>query len=225
MESYFGKKHCIPISLGFACGSAEFIALCGKKDNVFYERQVFDWLGTNMWTITELTQNRFTDFLNPEYFARRARFTYRTDTWPTHIKYDIVFMHDFKVNNFKIEFPAFIEKYQRRIQRYLSLLDSNKELLFLRIESDGEEVVHCPESRDNWADEMTPLHDFASLLKKKNTKYTILYLTYSKATRWDPLLRICFIHFPKFSYRERFSALMVENIVRDNLEFIKQSIH
>jgi hypothetical protein len=38
-------------------------------------------------------------------------------------------------------------------------------------------------------------------------------------------LRICYVHFPKFSYRERFSGLMVENIVRDNSEFIKQSIN
>ena len=225
MESYFGKKHCIPISLGIACGTAEFIALCGKKDRVFYERQVFDWLGTNMWTITELTQNGFVDFLNPECFARRARFTYRKDTWPTHIKYDIVFIHDFKLDDFKREFNAFKEKYQRRVQRYLSLVGDDKELLFLRVESDGTEVIHCPESRGNWADELSPLHDFALYLKKKGSKYSIVYLTYSEATRWDPLLRICYVHFPKFSYRERFSGLMVENIVRDNSEFIKQSIN
>jgi Putative papain-like cysteine peptidase (DUF1796) len=225
MDFYFGKKGCMPISLGFGCAPAEFIAFCGKRDGVFYERQVFDWLGTNMWAITELTENGFSDFLSPEYFARRARFTYREDSWPTNIKYDIVFIHDFKHTDYMKEFKEFKERYKRRVERYLSLLRSNKELLLLRVESDGTEVVHCPESHGNWADELTPLRNFALYLKKKGAKYSIIYLTYSGTTRWDPELRVCFVNFPKFSYRERFSAPMLEKILNDNLEFIKTSIN
>ena len=127
-----------------------------------------------------------------------------------------------------LEFPAFVEKYNRRVQRYLSLLegkDVSKELLFIRVESDGHVTVHCPESsRGDWSDEYTPLQEFAELLRGRGLKYSIVYLTYTWPTHWDEEKRICYVNFKKVDYKQRFTSQKIEEILKENLDFVQDSL-
>ena len=198
MDTLFGKPDAVPVSLGFNCSVARCITLMGERDGCFYERQVFDWLGTGMWAIVMLINNEFRDFLDSDLLEYRLRFAERKEMYPTNIKYDIPMLHDFEQRNSvrirKNELAAVVEKYQRRIQRFYSLLRGDKEIVFIRLERNLEDRITTPESANYVVDEKVSLLEFVSILKATGTKYSIIFLTDTNEDGYDPENRIYYLH-------------------------------
>ena len=198
MNSLFGKPDAVPVSLGFNCSVARCIELMSERDGHFYERQVFDWLGTSMWAIVMLIKDDFRDLLDQRLLEYRQRYTHTNELYPTNIKYDIPMLHEFDKNNsVRIrgrQLIPIVEKYQRRIERFNGLLRGDKEIVFIRLERDMSDKISTPESAAYMVDEMASLLEFVGMLKAAKTVYSIVFLTYSREDGYDPENRIYFLH-------------------------------
>ena len=198
MDVLFGKPCAIPVSLGFNCSVARCITLMGEQDGCFYERQVFDWLGTGMWAIVMLIKNEFSDFLDSNLLEYRLRYADRKELYPTNIKYDIPMLHDFEQRNSvcirNAELIPVVEKYQRRIKRFYELLKGDKEIVFIRLERNLKDRITTPESTNYVVDEKVSLLEFVSILKTSGTKYSIIFLTDTNEDGYDPENRIYYLH-------------------------------
>ena len=198
MEVLFGKPDAVPVSLGFNCSVARCIDILSERDEHFYERQVFDWLGTSMWAIVMLIKDEFRDFLDKRLLEYRKRYTHTDELYPTNIKYDIPMLHEFEKRNSvrvrEAELIPIVEKYQRRIERFNGLLRGDKEIVFIRLERDASDKIPTPESAPYVVDEMKSLLEFVGILKAAGTKYSIVFLTYTREDGYDPENRIYFLH-------------------------------
>jgi Putative papain-like cysteine peptidase (DUF1796) len=224
MNAMFNKGGCVPISLGFNCHVAMFIEKLGQMDSKFYERQIFDWLGSPMWSVYELVKNDFADFMSPQHMAIRQRYDYKDEKYPVNTKYDMSFLHDFGINVTKIPpnvMGMVSERYGRRIVRMRELLRGSRELLFIRLERDSSDKVASPESAGSAIGETEAVILFADLVKSRGAPYTIVYLTFTEPKGWDAERRICYVHFPKIDPKINFTNDRIMQIVKANSEFIK----
>jgi hypothetical protein len=198
MNTLFGKPNAIPVSLGFNCSVARCIELLSERDGHFYERQVFDWLGTSMWAIVMLIKDEFRELLDKRLLEYRKRYIHTDELYPTNIKYDIPMLHEFEKRNSvrvrEAELVPIVEKYQRRIARFNGLLRGDKEIVFIRLERDMSDKISTPESAPYLVDEMTSLLEFVKILKAAGTRYSIVFLTYAHEDGYDPENRIYFLH-------------------------------
>lgn len=225
MNALFNAAGHVPISLGFNCHVAMFIEKLAKMDSCFYERQLFDWLGSPMWGIYELVKNDFADFLKG--LVVRQRYVYKDEAYPINTRYDMSFLHDFGVNVKTIQ-PNVMSivsgRYGRRIERMRALLLDQRRLLFIRVERDPSDKVVCPESAASIRGETESMVLFADLLKEKGTLYTIVYLTFSEPTRFDVERRICYVHFNKVNPLINFTNDRIMRIIKENSNFIKECL-
>uniref|UniRef100_A0A6C0KY87 Papain-like cysteine peptidase n=1 Tax=viral metagenome TaxID=1070528 RepID=A0A6C0KY87_9ZZZZ len=225
MNVLFNAAGHIPISLGFNCHVSMFIERLGRMDNCFYERQIFDWLGTPMWGIYELVKNDFNSFLSD--ISVRSRYTYKKEAYPVNTKYDISFLHDFGVNVKTIPpnvMSMAAERYGRRIERIRSLLSGQQKLLFIRLERDPSDKLVYPESAESIRGESESMVLFADLIKAKGLVYTIVYMTFSEPTRFDAERRICYVNFPKIDPIINFTNDRIMQIIKANTKFIKECV-
>jgi hypothetical protein len=198
MNSLFGKPDAIPVSLGFNCSVARCIEMLSERDGHFYERQVFDWLGTSMWAIVMLIKDDFRNLLDKRLLEYRKRYTHTDELYPINIKYDIPMLHEFEKRNSvrvrEAELIPIVEKYQRRIERFNGLLRGDKEIVFIRLERDASDKISTPESAPYVVNEIKSLLEFVGILRAAGTKYSIVYLTYTREDGYDPENRIYFLH-------------------------------
>ena len=100
-------KHFNICSIGYDCSIKRFIS-----QYIDCELNVFDYIGTPMWSINELILNNFNDITNINYFNKKINY---------NSKYSISFIHD---HHDILTFNTFIEKYDRRIERFIKLLNT-----------------------------------------------------------------------------------------------------
>tara|TARA_B100000524_G_C23625429_1_gene361327 strand:- start:107 stop:715 length:609 start_codon:yes stop_codon:yes gene_type:complete len=121
------------VSLGASCS----IAYNLKKFDLRNEAYPFDWTRTlNLNNICKAIDNEFKDFLNLNKFelkkldesffieGNKCSYIYKNDYCS--------FYHDFYDEITKIDVNTFKQKYKRRIVRFLELLKSDKEIIFIR---------------------------------------------------------------------------------------------
>lgn len=128
------------ISLGSTCS----IAFQKQKLGIKKETYPFDWLRVeSLDDINDLFDNSFQDFLNLTKVNESDKFPVFDEEFPNLIsncnsksiimknKYEMKFYHDF---NDKTNFEEVRLKYERRIERLINLIKSDKPICFIRDE-------------------------------------------------------------------------------------------
>jgi hypothetical protein len=144
------------ISLGSDCSIAYNLQKLNFRKNAY----PFDWIKlNNINDLIDILSNNFKYLLNKEFMEIKEesdKFPYLEDNWSDilskniiikHTKYSIVFPHEIKSNNntnnnIDKQIDNLIEKYNRRIIRFLEILknDSIKKI-FIRISNKNEDLI------------------------------------------------------------------------------------
>jgi hypothetical protein len=172
------------ISLGCKCYVKLFLESIKYKS----ETQFFDYMGSSMWAINDLFKNDFSELLEDgiDSLEKKKILNSGFDKYVlTDKKYYLRFKHDFKQNcnsqikdNIKIEdFNKVNEKYLRRKERLINILEDDKEtLLFIRYEENQENRVKYFGDKKP---EIDYIYEFIDIIKEKYPlkKFCILFLS------------------------------------------------
>ena len=141
------------VSLGVDCGVANFL----KENGLRNFSLPFDWV-VSYGGVSNILKNKFRNYIP---------------------KNNLQFNHEDNVKFIHEKFPSDIEKMNRRINRFLNLLNDDKEIIFLR---KGHSEHHHSES-EVINDDLFDCEELYDILKKnyKNLKFKIiLFLVCSK---------------------------------------------
>ena len=176
-------KYDAVFSLGDLCLSS--IQL--KKHNLRPYSGVLDWVASPMLSkVNKLLENQFVGFMDYE----NLRVLGYADTFicVSDDGYDIVSNHDFGGDENSLEdlrgYDEVIEKYNRRIERFLKACNQAKRILFVRTEGTFEDVIEL----ENVLNKLVK-HDFTVLLINHTQVEGIV------EKNW-PLEKVCSIEFP-----------------------------
>lgn len=125
-------KYSHVISLGFFCSVA--IEL---EKNGFREGSLpFDWTISSLESVIQLIDNHFADFFSIDDYYQNKQFP----NYYANLRFDIEFYHEFtEFKGFEKQFPLFVSKFNKRIERFYSFL-SDGPVLFLRYIKDSDEM-------------------------------------------------------------------------------------
>ena len=219
------NTNALPISLGWNCHVALFIQDLGDMEKTRYERQVFDWFGSHMWSICELLENDFDSLTDRSMIVPRDRMEDKTLIILSHTKYDLRFLHEFK-DTYKIsdaEWSEFETKYARRIQRFKQLLTSKRPLLFFRLEEDKYNRIVYPEFKKEYNEKYYVEH-FADCMKEIGVNFQIIFFTTSFTRGYDKERNILYVQFGKANPKVDIGANQMMDIFKANLPLIRQFI-
>ncbi|MCK1997332.1 papain-like cysteine peptidase [Psychrobacillus psychrodurans] len=171
----------------FSLGDLCLASIQLKKHNLRPYSGVLDWMASvELSKVNELLENRFMDFL--EYDNLRVIGYADTFICVSDDGYNLVSNHDFDGEKNTLTYlggyAEVMEKYERRIQRFLSEMDNAKRILFVRTEGTLEDAA--------------VLQDVLSRLVKHDFSVLLINHTYVQGIvekSW-PLEKICSIEFP-----------------------------
>ena len=171
------------ISMGSNCYVKMFLDSHMSKK----ETQFFDYIGSSMWSINELLRNDFQGLYDYKNFEKKHILNKGDKYIFTNNLYYIRFKHDFKqnfnsnINDIKedLKFSEFINKYKRRQNRFIELLNSKETILFIRYEEDNKDRVKYYEEKD----ELEFIYEFMKIVKTKNLnkKFFFILLSHNKS--------------------------------------------
>ena len=181
----------ILLSLGSNCNVKKYIDTI-KPNN---PTQFFDYIGTSMWAINELIENDFSDIFNKDDFENMRTST-KYGSIITNKKYYIRFLHDLKnIDNDKTRvltinnnihvckannFTECKDKYDRRIIRFINILNSSNKVLFIRIEEDNRNRIINDIYKDKLQkSELEYTFDLSNTLKRKYSSLDFMILVIS----------------------------------------------
>jgi hypothetical protein len=198
------EKYDYAISLGYNCDIANSLISCGGRDASY----PFDWNFTKMWKINELFKNRFSDFFIKEKLVE-ARYTGN----PAKEKNNgITYVHDGRYEYLKNDDSFYNmqkEKYDRRIDRLLNLLNKDTQLLFIRLANEDTCEEHL---------------EFIKIMSEyyPNCRYKLLILNMSKENIGG---KIEYVNLHKLTryfiggyIREKYDIPLFENYKKDYFE-------
>ncbi len=221
MEEYFGThmKDYFPISLGYNCHPKKFIEILCEKDSRPYPRLPFDWIGSPMNSIYNLTINHFDSFMDYSKLIVRKRFSDKEIVYLTHIDYDIVFPHDFKdIHSINPEIVLKVKNdYIRRIDRFYSVLKSNVPLLFFRIEQEKK-----PRIDYGFVCEYEYLYTqkLSQYFKSQSIHFLIIYFTQAQRSSFDKDHNIIILNYCKEHEDDIVSAYHISAILKEQKDFL-----
>lgn len=175
------SKYNKTLSLGSTCFTKKFMLSIGINQ----ETEFFDYIGTPVWSITDLVNNDFKNIFDYNDYKNIKILSDKNDSYNiTHIPYFLVFKHDFSQTHKQFtpaiklpEFYAFKDKYLRRVNRFKYLLNTQSSILFIRYEQYKNYIIH-DRYKDKYSKcELTQLRDFSSMLQQKypNLTFHILF--------------------------------------------------
>jgi len=148
------------ISLGYFCSIALELERMGLRSC----SSPFDWCITDFEGVIKLIDNDFKDLFNEDLLYQNNS----NRAYYMNCKYKIQFFHDFNQNETLIEqLPLVREKYNRRIQRFYSMIQ--QPTLFIRYISseDGNAELRYIEEKYEW---------ILAMLKKYNSQNEIIFI-------------------------------------------------
>lgn len=171
----------------FSLGDLCLASIQLKKHNLRPYSGVLDWMASvELSKVNELLENRFLDFL--EYDNLRVIGYADTFICVSDDGYNLVSNHDFDGEKNTLTYlggyAEVMEKYERRIQRFLSEMNNAKRILFVRTEGTLEDAA--------------VLQDVLSRLVKHDFSVLLINHTYVQGIvekSW-PLEKVCSIEFP-----------------------------
>jgi len=183
-------KNYTVMSLGFNCTMKRY-----TKEFIDQPTYLFDWIGSPMWGINKFINNNF-DLFNTDDYGPVKIYNNKSDIIYCNKKYYFKFIHDLQPNTevnrliaikdkygstMKINyFNNFKEKYQRRINKFIELLNSGNSVVFLRLEENMIDKVMYDEYNKSYSKpEIEHIYEFMNIMKKKYStlKYKIIYFT------------------------------------------------
>jgi hypothetical protein len=236
---YLQKKNVL-VSLGYNC----FIKKYLNNKNILQETQLFDNIGSPMWSINEFIRNDYKYLFNINDYAYLKIYDNYNEMMMTNKKYFFVFLHDFqnkiiidkytnkKINislNLKIMYYLFKEKYERRISRFKLLLSNNNSIVFFRLEESLKNKIYHNYYKNNlkyYKSEYNYLKEFSLLIKKKykNLKFNIIFLNNSIINKFDSAYNILTINVNNINLSYDNCDYEINKIIESNKDFIMQNI-
>jgi len=223
MQNLLNIPNVIPVSLGYTCHPSMFITALGFQDKKFYERYVFDWVGSPMWSICKLIEEDFSDLNTKELFVYKNHFTGKEESYITNTKYNIIFAHDYHNTMTDVHHKEIKEKYDRRISRFKNLLSSGKPILFIRAERDRPRLINFPEYGITEPEKFY-VEKFSKMMRDRGVPFKILYFTSSYPRGWDPVNKICYVQFKKKDPDISVTGDQIMEICKANLGFIQSAL-
>ncbi|MBD7944190.1 MULTISPECIES: DUF1796 family putative cysteine peptidase [Psychrobacillus] len=171
----------------FSLGDLCLASIQLKKHNLRPFSGVLDWMASpTLSTVNELLENRFIGFM--DYDNLRVIGYADSNICVSDDAYNLVSNHDFSREKNTLEFLGsyleVMEKYERRIQRFLHQMQTAKRILFVRTEGTLEDAA----SLQNTLSEMVK-HDFNVLLINHTpVKWMV--------EKHCPLEKVCMMEFP-----------------------------
>jgi hypothetical protein len=185
----------------FSLGDLCLTSIQLKKHSLRPYSGVLDWVASPSFPkVNKLLTNRFIGFLDNEnlrVLGYADEFVCVSDEY-----YHVVSNHDFDVDKNTLEhlgsYQEVMEKYERRIQRFLGKMEKSKRILFVRTEGTFEEALELQ-------DVLLKLvkHDFCVLLINHTSVQGMV------EKNW-PLEKVCAIDFPNTDKWEGNHALWEE---------------
>ena len=135
-------NHHLVVSLGYNCYIKRFMSYL----DISRETDIFDYVGTPMWAINQLIESDFKDLdesddgLQDSVFQHLNIYGHRV---VTNMQYYMRFAHDLKEPS-DVKNKEFCAKLGRRIERFRQHLQTDKGLIFLRLQEkqSGRTVLH-----------------------------------------------------------------------------------
>lgn len=186
INTFLKDKNTTFISLGYNCFPRKFIS----SKVVGQETHYFDNIGAPMWAINEIVKNKFSlDLYNPTDIENIE--IVKNKFVNTNKKYYLRFIHDLptleSLYDKKI-FNGFVEKYNRRSKRFLSILDeasnNNRQINFIRIEETKERIKYDAYDDNYKTSELDNIKEFKNIIESLWSKlnFKIIFLSYSTQT-------------------------------------------
>ena len=218
-------KYSYAVSRGSSCFSRRFIDVCKMSNEYLF----FDWIGSSMWAINELMASRFHGLDNINDYQPVIIRPSDQKKIITHAEFYLRFLHDFSpymharglLPQDKKHAELIIEKYRRRAERFIDVLSSLKELLFIRIEEDVKDRIIYEKYAQKPKDELQELFRFTALVKDLNPKleFQVLFFSTSFETRQYIDERIFVVgHQKKMDWKS--CATELSSIVQENRAFL-----
>lgn len=132
------KQYDEVVSLGTACQAAWQLEGNGIRRLAY----PFDWLVTPFHGLIPFLTHQGAGFLDRDKIEivktlpGKATYLHVAD-----LTYDIHFIHDFRGGEGIDNYDKIKDKYDRRIQRFFTLLQSNKKILFFRVQISRDEAI------------------------------------------------------------------------------------
>jgi hypothetical protein len=183
--------------------------------------QIFDYIGTSMWSIVELLKNDFAGLLEKDKLVKMPIRSQTELIW-TNVTYYVRFLHDLMDAK---HIDKTFEKNERRIIRFKSLINQNKPLILMRLEESQKNRIQY-EQFNKYLDKTE--HEYVVELSqwlKLNTKlkFRILYLG-TKETQYDAENNIIFIKTNIDEHTWDNCNVTMNNLINENNEVIKLSL-
>jgi hypothetical protein len=146
------KKYDETVSLGTACQSAWHL----EANEIRKWAYPFDWLITPFESLMIFMESRGAGFLDKDQLTIvETLHGHPSMLHVVNLAYNIHFIHDFLAPDM-FNYDAVKEKYDRRIKRFFDLLESNKKVLFIRVQISRPEA----ECLDNYLHTHYPNLDY-----------------------------------------------------------------
>jgi len=125
--NFIAVKYKFVISLGHGCQPAIHL----KKNRLRKASFPLDWVATPQRALISLFDTRFDKFLDRDHLVAREHVgNYKEKIVNTF--YNLTFFHHFSVGGLETELPIVQDKFDKRIKRLYSILESKYPVLFVR---------------------------------------------------------------------------------------------
>jgi len=205
------KKYKV-LSIGTNCFCRKYI----EKYVEPRELHVFDRIGTTMWSIVELVKNDFDGLLDKNNFELTK--IYENDK-PMYVnqRYFTKFLHD-DFSDKKIKETT--ETYKRRIDRFKQSLQSDKFLIFMRIQEwQVGQILNEECKKHNEKTEYQYLEDFSEWLSSQQIQFRIIYIGQIE-NKYDDKYKIICLNDKADQYVWATCEKSINSLLENNKDFI-----
>lgn len=232
MVKFLFKKFDKVMSLGSNCYVKLFLQF--QKNNE--ETNFFDNLGTSMWAVNELIDNGFADLFNKsDYENIQVLNTGNEKYIYTNKKYYLIVKHDFKQKFLESsifdvtneQFLEFQRKYERRIKRFNEILNSDKNILFLRFHESKDKIIHAEYVEKYKKSELEYLFEFDEMMSKKfpKLKYKVIFISKDLENMYHKDKNIIVLKdYLNINFWVK-SPVQIDKLINDNKDFLLECIN
>ena len=205
------------LSLGSNCFPAAYIKRYLRPVNK--ETQLFDTIGTSMWSINKLIEENFEGIIDQDNF-KDIQHREGDSTVVTNIRYNLRFLHDLRASIQARSLP-FQAKISRRVQRIEGIFREAPQLLLIRYQEIQVRRIQQGPPTDEYAE----LCRFAALLRSKyrHHNFVIVYIS-ERESVWDEENRIQTVHIPSIDIPWKGCAAAIAERVSSYLPFIHSKL-
>lgn len=216
------------IPIGYICSLPLYIAEINRRD----KKYVFDHAYTPMWSVCDLVENDFEDFMSKDNIdSQQITSNFERKFW-FDSKYGYIPEQDLNINKLKLKLTEYVTNFREE-------LNSNKTILFIRMEEcyrDDNEHHNWGVKMENYPEktkfnELYYVKKFSNIIKSHypQLKFAILFLnTCSKKEKYvDAKNNIIGIKSPCWKdcdWRDKDSGKKLKNYLAKYIPYINRAL-